>query len=159
MQKTHVQSLHQKNPLEKRMATHSSILAWREFHGLRRLCTVLGSLLSLDFQMWQYFWVNNGNSVQFSWTVVPDSSHPHEMQHSRLPCSSPTPGTYLNSCPSHRWCHPTISFSVVPFSSCLQSFPASVSFQMSQSSHQVVKVLEFQLQHQSFKWILRTDFL
>ena len=103
-----------------------------EFHGLRRLCTVLGSLLSLDFQMWQYFWVNNGNSVQFSWTVVPDSSHPHEMQHSRLPCSSPTPGTYLNSCPSPRWCHPTISFSVIPFSSCLQSFPASGSFPVSQ---------------------------
>ena len=55
--------------------------------------------------------------------------------------------------------HSTFSSSIVPFSSLLQSFPASVSFQMSQYSHQVVKVLEFQLQHQSFKWILRTDFL
>ena len=57
---------------------------------------------------------------------------PHGLQHARLPCPSLTPGTYSNSCPSRRWCHPTISSSVVPFSSCLQSFPASGSFQMSQ---------------------------
>ena len=57
-----------------------------------------------------------------------------------------------NSCPSSWWSHPTVSSSVVPFSSCLQSFPIS-------SSHQVAKVLEFQLQHQSFQWIFRTDFL
>ena len=57
---------------------------------------------------------------------------PHGLQHIRLPCPSPTPGAYSNSCPSSRWCHPTISFSVVPFSSCLQSSPASGCFQMSQ---------------------------
>ena len=57
---------------------------------------------------------------------------PHEPQHTRLPCPSPTPGVYSNSCPLSRWCHPTISSSVVPFSSCPQSFPASQSFQMSQ---------------------------
>ena len=56
----------------------------------------------------------------------------HGLQHSRLPCPSPTPGAYSNSCSSSRWCHPTISSSVMPFSSCLQSFPASGSFQMSQ---------------------------
>ena len=61
-----------------------------------------------------------------------DSLWPHGLQHARPPCSSPTPGVYLNSCPLSRWCHPTISSSVVPFSSCLQSFPASRSFQMSQ---------------------------
>ena len=60
-----------------------------------------------------------------------------------------------NSCPSSQWYHPTISTSVVPFSSCLQSFPASGSFPMSQLSHQVAKVLEFQLQHQSFQWTPR----
>ena len=60
-----------------------------------------------------------------------DSLWPHGLQHARLPCPSPTPGAYSTSCPLHRWCHPTISFSVVPFSSCLQSFPASGSFQMS----------------------------
>ena len=57
---------------------------------------------------------------------------PHELQHARPPCPSPTPGVYPNSCPLSRWCHPTISFSVVPFSSCPQSFLASGSFQMSQ---------------------------
>ena len=57
---------------------------------------------------------------------------PHGLQHVRAPCSSPTPGVYSNSCPLCQWCHPTISFSVIPFSSCLQSFPASGSFQMSQ---------------------------
>ena len=56
----------------------------------------------------------------------------HGLQHTRLPCPSPTPGAYSNSCPSHRWCHPTISYSVIPFSSHLQSFPASGSFPMSQ---------------------------
>ena len=67
------------------------------------------------------------NSVQFSHSVVSDSLRPHGLQHARLPCPSPTPGAYSNSCPSHRWCHPTISSSVVPFSSCLQSCPASGS--------------------------------
>ena len=57
---------------------------------------------------------------------------PHELQHARLPCPWPTPRAYSNSCPSNRWCHPTLSSSVVPFSSHLQSFPASGSFQMSQ---------------------------
>ena len=57
---------------------------------------------------------------------------PHGLQHATLPCPSPTPGAYSNSCPLSRWCHPTISYSVVPFSSCLQSFPASGSFLMSQ---------------------------
>ena len=72
------------------------------------------------------------NSVQFSRSVVSDSLWPHGPQHARPPCPSPTPGVYSNSCPSRQWCHPTISSSVVPFSSCLQSFPASGSFQMSQ---------------------------
>ena len=71
-------------------------------------------------------------SVQFSCSGVSDSLLPHESQHARPPCPSPTPGVYPNSCPLSRWCHPTISSSVVPFSSCLQSFPASESFQMSQ---------------------------
>ena len=60
------------------------------------------------------------------------SLQPHGLQHIRLPCPSPTPGVYSNSCPLSQWCHPTISSSVVPFSSCLQSFPASGSFLMSQ---------------------------
>ena len=69
---------------------------------------------------------------QFSRSGVSDSLHTHGLQHARPPCPSPTPGVYSNSCPLSPWCHPTISSSVVPFSSCLQSFPASGSFQMSQ---------------------------
>ena len=71
-------------------------------------------------------------SVQFSRSVVSNSLWPHESQHARPPCPSPTPGVYSNSCPSSWWCHPTISSPIVPFSSCPQSFPASGSFQMSQ---------------------------
>ena len=69
---------------------------------------------------------------QFSHSVVSDSLQPHELQRARPPCPSPTAGVYLNPCPLSRWCHPTISSSVVPFSSGLQCFPASGSFQMSQ---------------------------
>ena len=193
-------------------------------------------------------------SVRFSRSVMSDSLRLHELQHSRPRCPSPTPGVHPNPCPLSRWCHPTISSSVVPFSSCLQSFPASGSLPMSQlfalggqsigfsasesvllmnqfssvaqscptlcdsmnrsmsglpvhqqlpdvmsitqthvlwvgdaiqpshplsspsppapnpskyqglfkwvsSSHQMAKVLEFQLQHQSFQWRFRTDFL
>ena len=93
-------------------------------------------------------------SVQFSHSVVSYSARPQGLQHAKLPCPSATPEACSNSCPLSRWCHSTISSSVVPFSSCLQSFPASGSFPISQA-----KVLEFQLQHQSFQWIFRTDFL
>ena len=71
-------------------------------------------------------------SVQFSCSVVSDSLRPHELQHARPPCPSPTPRVHPDPCPSSRWCHPTISSSVVPFSSRLQSFPVSGSFPMSQ---------------------------
>ena len=74
-------------------------------------------------------------SVQFSRSVKSDSLWPHESQHLRPPCLSPTPGVYSNSRPLSWWCHPTISSSLVPFSSCLQSFPTSGPFQMS-SFHQ-----------------------
>ena len=78
-----------------------------------------------------FLWIQF-SSVQFSCSVVPDSLRPHGPQHARLPCLSPTPRVHSNSHPSSRWCHPTISSSVVPFSSCPQSFLASGSFQMSQ---------------------------
>ena len=95
------------------------------------------------------YWVKRAHlCVQFSCSIVSDSFWPHEPQHARPPCPSPTPGVHPNPCPSSRWCHPTISSSVVPFSSCPQSFPASGLFQSVSSSYQVAKVLEFQLQHQ-----------
>ena len=72
------------------------------------------------------------SSVQLSHSVLSDSLRPDEPQHTRPPCPLPTPGVYPNPCPSSRWCHPTISSSVVPFSSSPQSFPALGSFPMSQ---------------------------
>ena len=72
------------------------------------------------------------SSVQFSRSVVSDSLRPHESQHARPPCPSPTPGVHSDSCPSSQWCHPAISSSDVPFSSCPQSLQASESFPMSQ---------------------------
>ena len=72
------------------------------------------------------------SSVQFSHSIISNSLRPHALQHARPPCPSPTTGTYSNSCPLSQWCHPTLSSSVVPFSSHLQSFPALGSFQMSQ---------------------------
>ena len=72
------------------------------------------------------------SSVQFSHSVVSDSLWPHELQYARVPCSSPTPGVYSNPCPLNQWCHPVISSSVFPFSSCPQSLPASRSFPMSE---------------------------
>ena len=75
-----------------------------------------------------YIFISN----QFSHSVMSDSLQPHWLQHTRPPCPSATPRTCSNSCPSSRWCYPTISSSVISFSFCLQSFPASGSFQMSQ---------------------------
>ena len=96
------------------MATHCSVLAWRipwteEPGGLQSVLLLLS----------------------FSHSVVSDSLWPHGLQHTRPPCSSSSPRVCSNSCPLSQWCHPTISSSVIPFSSCLQSFPASESFPMS----------------------------
>ena len=98
-------------------------------------------------------------SVQFSHSVVSDSFRPHGEHHPRSPCPSPTPGVYSNLCPLNRRCHLTIASSVIPFSSCLQTFPHHGLFQWVSSSHQEAKVSQFQLQHQSSQWTFRTDFL
>ena len=88
--------------------------------------------ISITFSIYIFIFYLQLSSVQFSHSVVSDSLRPHELQQARPPCPSPTPRIYPNSCPSSRWCHPTISSSVVPFSSCPQSLPASGSFPMSQ---------------------------
>ena len=159
LQETWVQSLSQEEPLEKGMATHSRILAWRipwteelgklhsmvsqrvrhdatntfTFTGHKwiRVFVVLGCFLR--FQWSARFWKMRPqfSSVQFSGSVVSNSLQPHELQHTRPPYASPTPGVHSNSCALSRWCHPAISSSVVPFS-CSQSLPASESFPMSQ---------------------------
>ena len=98
-------------------------------------------------------------SVQFNSPVVSESLRPHESQHARPPCPSPTPRVYSNSCPSSQWCHPTISSSVIPFSSCPQPSQHQDLFQWVSSSHEVAKVLEFQLQHHSLQRNPRVDLL
>ena len=82
----------------------------------------------------------------------------HELPHTRLLCPSQSSWVSSNSCPLSQWCHPNISSSIIPFSSCLQFFAASGSFQSVSSSHQVAKILELQLQHQSIQWIFTLDF-
>ena len=101
--------------------------------------TVAPSPPSMGFS-WQEYWGGftfpapslHISSVQFSRSVMSNSLRPHESQHARPPCPSPTPGVHSNSRPSSWWCHPAISSSAIPFSSCLQSLPASDSFPMSQ---------------------------
>ena len=87
------------------------------FHGQGKLTTISSLKIS---------------SVQSSCLIMSDSLWPHGLQHNRPPCPSPTPGAYSKSCPSSRWCHPTNLSSVIPFSFCLKSFPATGSFPMSQ---------------------------
>ena len=96
---------------------------------------------------------------QFSHSVVSDSLWPHESQYPRPPCPQSTPGAYSNSCPSSRWCHPAISSSVIPFSSCPQSLTASGSFPMSQLFAWGSQSIGVSAQHQSFQWTPRTDIL
>ena len=186
MLETWVQPLGQEDPLEKEMATHSSILAWRILWteepgglpsvGSHRVGPDWSDLAAAaSIFVWRIPWTEEPHGLQYGsqrdtteqlthislssvHSVMSNSFQPHGLQQARLPCPSPTPGDCSNSCPLNWWCHPTISSSVIPFS-CLQYFPAGGSFPTSSSSHQVAKVLEFQLQDQSFWWIFRTDFL
>jgi len=115
---------------------------WAMVYGVKKSQIQLSDSLSFHFNIFLkkfhievihiifvFVWLT---SVQFSHSVVSDSLQPHRLKHSRLPCPSPIPEACSNSCPLSQWCYPTISSSVVPFSSHLQSFPASVSFPMSQ---------------------------
>ena len=115
------------------------------FYLLKNLCVVWGEFFFFLINIYKLSWFFPLNmewkcdplskkyiSVQFSCSVVSSSLWIHELQQARPPCPSPTPGVHSNSCPSSQWCHPAISSSVVPFSSCPQSLPASDSFPMSQ---------------------------
>ena len=162
MQKTWVQSLGWEDleDLEKEIATHSSILAWRlprmeepgrlQSMGLQRVRHDWATSLHDYLSLWIFIrplrskkftlnYVNNSHnlqwimfqSIQLSRSIMSDSATPWT-EHIRHPCPSPTPGACSNSCPSSSWCHPTISSSGTPFSSCPQSFPALGYFLMSQ---------------------------
>ena len=116
-----------------------------------------GQLNKSLIRLHQVQWIFKIISVQFSCSVVSNSLRPHELQHARPPCPSPTSGVYSNSCPSScdaiQPSHPLSSPSPpAPSPSQHQGL-----FQWVNSSHEVAKVLEFQLQHQSFQWIFRTD--
>ena len=106
----------------------------------------------------KYTWLflRLGLLLLFSHSVVSDSLQSHGLQHASPPCQSLTPGVYSNSCPLSRWCYPTISSSVFPFSLAFNLSQHQGLFKWVSSSHQVAKVLEFQLQHQSFQWTFRT---
>ena len=104
-------------------------------------------------RLWQHQSVS-----QISHSVMSDSATPCTAAH-QASCPSPIPRACSNSSPLSQWCHPTISSSVIPVFSCLQSFPASGSFPMSQFFPSCVKALELQLQCQSFQWVFRIDFL
>ena len=95
-------------------------------------CASVHGIFLTYHQIYTKWKLSSSNLVWFSRSVISNTLQPHGMQHARLPCPSPTPKAYSNSCPSSQWCHPTISSSNIPFSSCLQSFPASGSFPMSQ---------------------------
>ena len=135
--------------LEKEVATHSSFLAWRipwteEPGGLlsmgshrvgHNLNDVVATaahgnylIKNIYFQFFKYLYFVPCSSVQFSRSVMSNSLRPHESQHARPPCPSQTPGVYSNSCPSSRWCHPAISSSVMPFSSCPQFYISIIKY-------------------------------
>ena len=105
-------------------------------------------LLKTGFENFEHYFASMC-SVQFSHIVVSNSLRSHEPQHARPPCPSPTPGVHSDSRPSSQWCHPAISSSVVPFSSCPQSFPASGSFQMNQLLSASTSVLPMSTQNWS----------
>ena len=136
------------------MATHSSVLAWR-IPGMGEP----GGLPSMGSHRVGHKWsdlaaaaaVTEASSVQFSHSIVSDYLRPRGLQHARPPCPSPTPRVHPNPCPSSRWCHPTISSSVISFSSCLQSFPASESFPISQFFTSCGQSIGVSAQHQSFQ--------
>ena len=156
------------------MATHSSILVWRipwteepggySPWGHKELDMTEQLTLLTPFSKWKTFFLGAlisilYPSVQFSHSVMSDSLWPHELQHARPPCPSPTPRVYLNLCLLSRWCHPTISSSVVPSPPALNLSQHQGLFKWVSSLHHVAKVLEFQLQHQSFQITPRTDLL
>ena len=118
----------------------SSLIQWFKIHLELNIVARNHAIFSKVFVVLKYIpkyhlknqFCNNISSVQFSCSVVSDSLLPHESQHARPPCPSPTPRVHPDSRPSNQWCHPAISSSVVPFSSCPQSLPASESFPMNQ---------------------------
>ena len=133
-----------------------SFEGWMHLNKLSVQSSCTRDRTSISFEGWMHL---NELSVQFSCSVTSNSLQPRGLQHTRLPCPSPTPRAYSDSCPSSLWCiqgsHPLLSLSSPAFD--LSQHQGL--FQWVSSSHQVDKVLELQLQHQSLQWIFRTDLL
>ena len=106
---------------------------WYDFYleKSEKLAKKISKFKTKYWSQWIFLYISS-HSVKFSHSVMSDYLRPHGLQHATLPCPSPTPWACSNSCPSSQWCHPAISSSVIPFFSCLQTFPASQSFLMSQ---------------------------
>ena len=155
------------NPLliSKSQRTNKYVRDVKNVHMVEDILIVIVQGLFLWTYKWMlsllvtYVFIYLGALLLFSCSVVSNFLRPHGPQHIRLSCPSPSPGVCSNSCPLSQWYCTTISSSVLPFSSCPQSFPASGVFQWVDCKHQVAKVLELQLQHQSFQRIFRIDFL
>ena len=124
-----------------------------------------GMLQSMESQRVRHDWAIKLNWTELNWTKLFFSTKScltlchHGLQHTRLPCPLLSPRVCSNSCPLSQWCHPIISSSATPFSSCLQSFHLSGSSLMSQHFASGVQSIKASLQHQSFQWIFRIDFL
>ena len=123
----------------------SNLSHWTK-HSFWLLCMrEINFFILLSLWMLESLWCSGFSSVQFSCSVMSDSLWPHELQHTRPSCPSPTPRVDTNPCPSSQWCHPAISSSVVLFSSCPNLSQHQGLFQWVNSSHEVTKVLELQL--------------
>ena len=141
----------------KTQQENNLILKWAKY--LKRWLTYTQNQVEkLVYEKWFQNYLSF-SSDQISGSVVSRSLWPHESQHARPPCPSPTPGVHSNSRPSSQWCLPAILSSTTPFSSCPNPFQHQRLFQWVNCSHEVAKVLEFQLQHQYFQWTPRTDLL
>ena len=139
-----------------------TLVVWLSAPTLNHTVTIWPKILRQrhSYQAWHAKGLEiTSHSVQFSCSVVSDSLWPHELQHTWPPCLSATPRVHPKPCPSSQWCHPTISSSIVPFSSCPRSSQHQGLFKCISSLHQVANVLKFQLQHQSCQWTSRTDLL
>ena len=141
--------------------THTLSLSHLHLCSFLSYCWII--LPSWGLMLSVYFYDRGGGwrvlLLLFNHPVLSDSLWPPGLQHARLPCPSPSPGACSNSCPLSRWCHPTISSSVAPSPPALNLSQHQGLCQWVGSLHQVAKVLELQLQHQSFQWTFRIDFL
>ena len=149
-----------KEKIQAGIAQINSCYIWEKAGGIQNPLVYSMRTLSSSSSNWvRATWKRKSNTKFSSVAQSCPTPWPHGLQHARPPCPSPAHRDYPNSSPLSQWCHPNILSFVTPFSSCPKSLPASGSFAMSQVFTSGGRVLEFQLQYQSFQWSLRTDLL